>query len=84
MYRKQGVFERYLTAMEKSADITMRWWYQRQMMLDGLTQGREYDKLVADVGDYVIQHISATVDADEVFDKIDELNKKINDLGRNK
>ena len=53
------------------------------MMLDQLTHGENYNKLVADVGDYVIEHISANVDADEVFDKIDELNKKINDLERN-
>ena len=81
MSRYMGLFEKYLVVAEKSADITLRMWYQHQMMLDQLTHGENYNKLVADVGDYVINHISATVDVKDIVNAIKEINDEINKIG---
>ena len=81
MQKQKGIFERYLEACEKTADITLRWQYQRQMMMDDLNARRDYDRLVADVAQYVMAHISATVDIEEAVLKIKELNDEINNLG---
>ena len=51
------------------------------MMLDQLTHGENYNKLVADVGDYVINHISATVDVKDIVNAIKEINDEINKIG---
>ena len=51
-------------------------------MLDSLTSQKEYNAFVDAVADRVISRISATVDAQELFDAIDGLNEKIESLGR--
>ena len=52
------------------------------MMLDNLIERKEREELVDDVAERVLSRISATVDAEEVFKEIDELNKKIDSLNR--
>ena len=51
------------------------------MMMDDLNARRDYDRLVADVAQYVMEHITATIDIEEVIQKIKELNDIINRLG---
>ena len=77
-----SVFERSLQALEKTGDITLRLYFQKQMMLDNLIERKEREELVDDVAERVLSRISATVDAEEVFKEIDELNKKIDSLNR--
>ena len=81
MANYQSAFERYIKACEKAGDATLRWWYQRQMIMDNLNAQRDYDKLVEDVAQYVMAHISATVDIEEAVLKIQELNDEIRKLG---
>ena len=53
------------------------------MIKQSLYERQERKQLVNDVANEVLSHISATVDASEIFDAIDGLNDKINNLGRN-
>ena len=34
--KQKSWFDRYLEAVEKSGDITLRWWYQKQMLKEEL------------------------------------------------
>ena len=42
----------------------------------------EYDQLVEDITWKVLANIRVTVDAEEIIDKIEELNQKLNQLGK--
>ena len=82
MPNRKSTFEQMLNAMTKTGDATLRLYYQNKDMLDALLNPEERKRLVEDIGQYVIEHINATVDAQEVFDAIDGLNDKINSLGK--
>ena len=81
--KQKSMLERYLLAMQNTGDITLRWLYQKDMIKQSLYERQEREQLVNDVANEVLSHISATVDASEIFDAIDGLNDKINNLGRN-
>lgn len=61
----------------------LRWQFQKDMMKQSLYERQEREQLVTDVANEVLSRISATVDASEIFDTIDRLNDRINNLGRN-
>ena len=61
----------------------LRWQFQKDMMKQSLYERQEREQLVNDVANEVLSRISATVDASEIFDTIDGLNDRINNLGRN-
>lgn len=63
-------------------DITLRWWYQKNMIKSSLFERQEKEQLINEIAERVLSQISATVDAEEVFKEIDELNKKIDSLNR--
>lgn len=81
--KEKSMFERYLLAMQNTGDIMLRWQFQKDMMKQSLYERQEREQLVNDVANEVLSRISATVDASEIFDTIDGLNDRINNLGRN-
>lgn len=78
----KSVFERYLEAAQNMADVALRLYYQETMIKQSLWEKQERKQLVKDVANEVLSNISATVDASEIFDKIDGLNEKLESLGR--
>lgn len=78
----KSVFERYLEAAQNMADVALRLYYQETMIKQSLWDKQERKQLVKDVANEVLSNISATVDASEIFDKIDGLNEKLESLGR--
>lgn len=78
----KSVFERYLEAAQNTADVALRLYYQETMIKQSLWEKQERKQLVKDVANEVLSNISATVDASEIFDKIDGLNEKLENLGR--
>ena len=78
----KSVFERYLEAAQNTADVALRLYYQETMIKQSLWEKQERNQLVKDVANEVLSNISATVDASEIFDKIDGLNEKLENLGR--
>lgn len=68
---------RFLEAAEKTGDIMLRYWYQRQMILDNLLSDQEIDR----IADRVIQRISITADTSEVIAAFDEIDNRIKNLG---
>ena len=81
MARYKGMFERYLEAAERTGDIMLRYYFQKEAMREQLLSPREREQLVNETADLVLSRLTLTVDASEVFDAIDGLNEKINSLG---
>jgi len=52
------------------------------MIKNNLLSRRDYDNLVHDTAQEVLSSINATVDASEIFDAIDDVNKRLNQLGK--
>ena len=80
--KQNSVFVRFLQAVEKTNDVTLRWWFQKDMIKNNLLSRRDYDNLVHDTAQEVLSSINATVDASEIFDAIDDVNKRLNQLGK--
>ena len=80
--KQKSVFERYLEAAQYTMDASLRLYYQKAMIKQALWEKQEREQLVKDIANEVLSNISATVDASEIFDKIDGLNEKIESLGR--
>ena len=56
----------------------LRWQYQKDMMKNKLLSDKEIDE----IADRVIQRLNIKVDASEIIAAIDEINKRLNDLGK--
>ena len=80
--QQKTIFDRYLQAVENTMEITLRWWYQKNMIKSSIFERQEKEQLINEIAERVLSQISATVDAEEVFKEIDELNKKIDSLNR--
>ena len=74
--RQKSTLERFLEAAEKTTDITLRWYYQKQDIMKSLLTDKELDI----IADKVLSRISITIDADEVIQKIKELNEELDKL----
>ena len=77
MYKSS--FERYLEAITKSADITLQYLFQKDMIKQNLLSDSEIDV----IADRVIQRLHITADISEVIAAIDDLDDKIKNLGNN-
>ena len=77
MYRQKSAFERYTDALAKTGDKVLGYWYQRKMLLDDLLSEREIDR----IADRVIERIHITADASEIIEAIDEIQKKLKEIG---
>ena len=73
-------FDRFMDAMQKTGDITLRYYYQKQMIKDALLSAEERKKLIDEVADQVISRISLTVDVTDIINSIEEIRKKLDEL----
>ena len=76
----KSMLERYLDALQKAGDETLRWYFQKEMMKQQFFSKEEYDRIVNDVADRVISRRKITADASEIFDAIDEIERRLKDL----
>ena len=74
--RQKSAFERFIEASKKTADINLRWYYQKKDFLNSLLSDKELDI----IADKVLSRISITIDADEVIQKIKELNEELDKI----
>ena len=80
MSNQKSIFERYIEAMQKTGDIMLRYQFQKEMMKQQFFSKEEYDRIVNDVADRVISRMKITADASEIFDAIDEIERRLKDL----
>ena len=74
---QKSMFERYLDALEKSADITLQWYFQKQYIKEQLLSEAEIDRIV----DRVLERFKVKVDVTEAVLEIDKLKRAIDQLG---
>ena len=82
MVHQNNMFNTLLRAIEKTGDTMLAYQFQKDMMLDEIRQRAEREKMIDEIAQRVLSRISATVDVSEIFKSIDELNDKINRLGK--
>lgn len=75
---EKSMFERWLEAATKTGDIMLQYQFQKDMIKDKLLSDREIDA----IADRVIQRLNIKIDASEIIAAIDEINKRLNDLGK--
>ena len=56
----------------------LQYQYQKDMMKNKLLSDKEIDE----IADRVIQRLNIKIDASEIIAAIDEINKRLNDLGK--
>ena len=80
--RRMSMMDQMLLAAQNIGDEMLRWQFQKEMMKQQFFSKEEYDQLVEDITWKVLANISITVDAEEIIDNIEELNQKLNELGK--
>lgn len=77
--RHKDYFEQLVDAMGKSADITLKYWFQKQK---SLFEGVERRRLVEEVKREVLDSLSVEVDITNAIQEIERLNAEIDKLRR--
>ena len=67
--------------MDSKLQAQLRFLYERDRILSEYQDRQEREQFKEEVAEYVISRIKATVDVSEIIQKIDELNKTIENLG---
>ena len=80
-YNKDS-FVRFMDAIGKTGDIALAYAFQKDMMRQEFLERQERERLIEEIAERVLSRISITVDAQEIFDSIDDLNNRINALGQ--
>lgn len=74
----KSMFERWLEAAEKTGDIMLQYQFQKDMMKNKLLSDKEIDV----IADRVIQRLNITADVSEIIGAIDDINDRIDNLGK--
>ena len=61
---------------------SLRQMYNKARIHDEFRRRQEMEELKKEVAEYVISHISATLDVSEIVDQIEELRRAIDSLGK--
>lgn len=75
---EKSMFDRWIEATTKTGDIMLQYQYQKDMIKNKLLSDKEIDE----IANRVIQRLNIKVDASEIIAAIDEINKRLNDLGK--
>lgn len=78
--KNNSVFEQYIDSMQRTEDVTLRWWLQKKQMKKNCFSQEEWSHFINDVTDEVLSRISINVNTSEAVSKIDELRKFIHKL----
>ena len=72
MRRQETTFERMLEAMENTADVMLRYQYQKEMFKDSLLDRQEREKLKEEIIQEVVSHVSVVID-EQAIKQLDEM-----------
>lgn len=75
---EKSMFERWIEATTKTGDIMLQYQFQKDMIKDTLLS----DSVIDEIADKVIQRLNIKVDASEIIAAIDDLNDRLNNLGK--
>ena len=71
--KQKSALERYVEAMGKAADITLQWYFQKQMIKEQILNEKELDR----IAEKVLSRISIRLEAEA----ISQLRDMLNNLG---
>ena len=60
--KQKGALERYVEAMGKAADITLQWYFQKQMIKEQMLSERELNR----IAEKVLSRISIRLEAEAI------------------
>ena len=60
--KNKGALERYVEAMGKAADITLQWYFQKQMIREQMLSERELDR----IAEKVLSRIDIRLEAEAI------------------
>lgn len=80
--QKDFLFDALIGGMDKAMQATLRQMYNQSKINDEFIHLREMEQFKKEVAEYVISHISATLDVSEIVDQIEELRRAIDSLGK--
>ena len=70
--KQKSAFEHYVEAMGKAADITLQWYFQKQMIKDEMLSERELDR----IAEKVLSRINIRLEA-EAISKLQDMLQKL-------
>lgn len=70
------MFERFLDSVEKTGDITLRYYFQKEMMMNDILNRQEREKLKAEIIDEIMPRISVKLN-DEALKQLSEMLKNL-------
>ena len=78
MYRNtKSAFERCIEALQNTGDYMLAWQFQKNMNKASLLSEDDIDR----IADRVISRINITLDVDDIIEAIDDLHRRIEQLG---
>ena len=80
--RNKSALERFLEAVEKTGNETLRWYYQHKMIKDQLFDKQTLDLLANEVANRLTGRVSIDVDTTDANQEIEKLIKIIARIGK--
>ena len=82
MFDDNGFSYQFAEFLRKAGDVNLSYTFQKEMMNQQLYKQLEHEQIVHEVTEEVLSRLNTTVDTQEIFNKIDGLNDKIDSLER--
>ena len=80
--QKDFLFEAIIGGMDKAMQATLRQMYNQTRINDMFIRQQEMEQIKREVAEYVMSHMTATLDVSDIVDEIEELRQSIDSLGK--
>ena len=80
---EQDLFNYFISGMEEGMQAQLRYLYSRNSMLNEYQRRQEMEKMKKEITEDVLSRISIMFETGEALEKVNALNKAINQLGEN-
>lgn len=80
--QKDFLFEAIIGGMDNAMQATLREMYHHARINDMFIRQQEMEQIKREVAEYVISHLSATLDVSDIVDQIEDLRRAIDSLGK--
>ena len=81
--RDKDLFNYFISGMEESMQAQLRYMYSRNSMLNEYQRRQEMERMKKEITEDVLSRISIMFETGEALEKVNALNKAINQLGEN-
>lgn len=76
MRRQSSIFERFLDSVERTGDITLRYYFQKGMMMNDIFDRQYREKLKEEIIQELIPRVKVVLD-EQAIKQIDEMLKNL-------